>query len=131
MKFSLLFAAFLFFTISGCKRGDTSWRYLIRPLSSTTYLDDEENADFTKEYGAKILSKKQCRDSLAFQCFEVDVMLPKDTTNYLILMSVWLPGMMEIEGVPKAIVNVGFYPHNDSLNAISAKRWVYYKGIKD
>lgn len=117
--------------LSSCKRGNNSWRYLVRSANQATNIEkDKKDTSFTTSYGAKILSKTEPTDSAGFKCYDVKIQLPKNTANYLTFIKVGLPGMIGIEDVPLAKVKTEFYLFNDTVNRYNSALWVYEKGVQ-
>jgi hypothetical protein len=117
--------------LSSCKRGNTSWRSLMRSANQATNIEkDKKDTSFTTSYGANVLSKTELPDSAGFKCYNVKIQLPKDTTNYLTFIKVGLPGMIGIEAVPHAKVKTELYLLNDTVNKYNSALWVFERGVQ-
>lgn len=131
MKRCLVIIVIVLLGITSCKRGDTSWRYLVRSANKAISIKkNKKDTSFTSDYGAKILSKTKLPDSAGFKCYDVKIQLPKDTANYLTFIKVGLPGMIGIENIPHAKVKTEFYLLNDTVNKYNSALWIYEKGVQ-
>lgn len=117
-------------SLCSCKRGNTSWHHLLRPASKTLNIkEDKQAASYTMDLTPKVLSKEELADSAEFKCYHVKLQLPQDTMAYLALNRVGLPGVIGIEEIPYAKVEVDFFLHNDTVNKYDSAVWVYKNGI--
>ena len=115
-------------SLCSCKRGyAASWFRLLRPASKviTIVKEDKQTASCTIDLTPKVLSKEELADSAEFKCYHVKLQLPQDTMAYLALNRVGLPGVIGIEEIPYAKVEVDFFLHNDSVNRYDSAVWVY------
>lgn len=117
-------------SLCSCKRGNTSWHHLLRPASKALDIkEDKQAASYTMDLTPKVLSKEELADSAEFKCYHVKLQLPQDTMAYLALNRVGLPGVIGIEDIPYAKVEVDFFLHNDTVNKYDSAVWVYKNGI--
>ena len=124
------FILIVLLSLSSCKKGNTSWHYLLRPANKATNIaKDKQPASHTKEYEAEVFSKTELADSAEFKCYHVKLQLPQDTMAYLALNRVGLPGVIGIEDIPYAKVEVDFFLHNDTINKCDSAVCVYKNGI--
>ena len=116
--------------LCSCKKGNNSWHHLMRPANKATNIaKDKQPASYTKKYEAEVFSKTELPDSGEFKCYNVKIRLPKDTINYLPLIKIFLPGMIDIENIPYAKVDADFFMHNDTVNKYNSVIWVYKNGF--
>ncbi|MBO7145385.1 MAG: hypothetical protein J6W13_11250 [Salinivirgaceae bacterium] len=115
-------------SLCSCKRGyAASWFRLLRPASKviTIVKEDKQTASCTIDLTPKVLSKEELADSAEFKCYHVKLQLPQDTMAYLALGRIGLPGVIGIEEIPYAKVEVDFFLHNDTVNRYDSAVWVY------
>jgi len=116
-------------SLSSCKKGNTSWHHLLRPASKALDIkEDKQSASYTMDLTPKVLSKEELADSAEFKCYHVKLQLPQDTMAYLALNRVGLPGVIGIEEIPYAKVEVDFFLHNDTVNKYDSAVWGYKNG---
>lgn len=113
-------------SLCSCKKGNASWYRLLRPARMALFIkEDKQTASCTIDLTPKVLSKEELADSAEFKCYHVKLQLPQDTMDYLALNRVGLPGVIGIEEIPYAKVEVDFFLHNDTVNRYDSAVWVY------
>jgi hypothetical protein len=132
MKKLVVVVVVTLFCFSSCKRDNTSWRYLLRSASKASQAEEvgKDDKSLVKEYDFRVMSVAPGADTLSRKFYRVGIVLPPDTLHYFSYTSIGLPSIIGIADEPKALVQVQYFLHTDTVTVYATRLIMYDKGVR-